>query len=355
VLWLISIVFLSPLISWAQSGVPVTVTEVRQMPTFRQVPLTGTVTSLRNAQLSAAISGLVNQLNVDAGSRVEAGDVLLELDSELVALQVQSSEARAMQQRNAVADAERRLREARKLAPQRSIAESVVRDLEAEVAEDEAALQQAQADAGYQRAILARHTVRAPFNGLVSAKLTELGEWVTPGQAVLELVAIDTVRLDFPVAEDYLRDIQQGDEVKFSLNAEADSVYPATVATVVPITDPGARTFLLRVVPKPGGPVLKPGMSVRAVLRLPTGREGLVVPRDATLRYPDGRVVVWTVEQGDKGPVVAEKLVQPGVQFDGQVEILKGLTADARVVVEGNEALQVGQAVTVSSASNRTD
>lgn len=337
----------------AQNGAPVTVVDIRQQSIFRQVPLTGTVTSLRNARLSAATSGLVNELAVDVGSRVAAGDVLLQLDPELAALQLQSAEASVLQARNALEDARRRLNEARELAPQRSIAESVVRDLESEVAVDDATLQQARADAGYRRALLERHTVRAPFDGVVGAKLTEVGEWVTPGQAVLELVATDAVRLDFPVAEDFLPAIHRGGEVRYQLNATPGEEYAGEVATVVPVTDPGARTFLLRVRPQEEGPALQPGMSVRAVLQLPTQRSALVVPRDATLRYPDGRTVVWTVENGDNGPQAVEHPVQTGLQFEGLVEIRSGLEADARVVVEGNEALQVGQAVQVRDAAAR--
>ncbi len=331
----------------ADKGVPVTIAPVKSLPIYRQVQLTGTVTSQHNAQLSAATSGLVKTLHVDAGSQVKAGDVLMELDSELAQLQLQSASARAEQARNALADAKRRLSEARELAPQRSIAESVVRDLTAEVAQDTAALKEAEAQAQYQKAVLARHQVRAPFAGVVSAKLTELGEWVAPGQAVFGLVAIRELQLDFPVVEDYLSAVDIGSRVTFSLNAEPERIHPGRVATVVPVTDPGARTFLLRVLPEARIASLLPGMSVRATLQLPTGRNGLVVPRDATLRYPDGRTIVWLLEKGDKGSVVVEQRVQTGLSFDGVVEVLDGLAPGAQVVVQGNEALQAGQRVWV--------
>jgi RND family efflux transporter MFP subunit len=216
-----------------------------------------------------------------------------------------------------------------------------VRDREAEVVLDEAALQQAVAEAGFQRAVLARHQVRAPFDGVVSAKLTELGEWVTPGQPVFELVALDAIRLDFSVSEDFLPAIAPGGRVGFSLSARPGETFAGEVTTVVPVTDRNARTFLLRVRPSDESPLLLPGMSVTATLKLPTGRDGLVVPRDALLRYPDGRTVVWTV--GDN--VVSEHRVQTGLQFDGMVEIRGGIEPGDKVVVEGNEALRDGQSV----------
>ncbi|MDJ0877744.1 MAG: efflux RND transporter periplasmic adaptor subunit [Halieaceae bacterium] len=329
--------------STAQSRVPVSATEVTRREIFQTVPMTGTVTSERSARLSAATSGLVHALNVDAGYQVARGDVLLELDPELVQLQLQSAEAQVTQARSELADARRRLAEAEELVPKASIAESTVRDREAEVALDEATLQQALAEAGLQRALLARHQVRAPFDGVVSSKLTELGEWVNPGQAVFELVAIDTIRLDFSVSEDFLPAIAPGGRVGYTLNARPGETWDGEVATVVPVTDRNARTFMLRVRPAEQRPLLLPGMSVTATLKLPTGRDGLVVPRDALLRYPDGRTVVWTV--GDD--IVSEHRVQTGLQFDGMVEIRDGIDAGDRVVVEGNEALRDGQAVEV--------
>ncbi len=327
----------------AQSPVPVSATEVTRREIFRTVPMTGTVTSERSARLSAATSGLVHVLKVDAGFQVQRGDVLLELDPELTGLQLEAAEAQVKQARSELADAKRRLEEARELVPKASIAESTVRDREAEVVLDEATLQQAVAEAGFQRALLERHQVRAPFDGVVSSKLTELGEWVNPGQAVFELVAIDAIRLDFSVSEDFLPAIAPGGRVGYTLNARPGDTFDGEVATVVPVTDRNARTFLLRVRPKGDQPLLLPGMSVTATLKLPTGRDGLVVPRDALLRYPDGRTVVWTV--GDDR--VSEHRVQTGLQFDGLVEIRGGVDAGDRVVVEGNEALRDGQAVEV--------
>jgi multidrug efflux pump subunit AcrA (membrane-fusion protein) len=124
--------------------------------------------------------------------------------------------------------------------------------------------------------------------------------------------------------------------------------YRGTVRSVVPVAEPGARTFLLRVLPDQEAlQDLLPGMSVTALLRLETGRSGLTVSRDATLRYPDGRVVVWTVDESEQGPVAREQVVSPGVSFDGLVEIRAGLEAGDQVVVRGNESLRDGQRITL--------
>ncbi len=334
-------------VSQSDNGVPIRVDVVTAQAIQRSIALTGTVTSPRSAQLSTAAAGLVTALLVDEGSEISTGDVLLELDPILAQSQWQGSQASADVARLAAADSTRRLQEAHALIPQKSIAKSVVRDLEAEVAQDAADLQRAEAEAGYSKGILDRHQLRAPFSGVVSAKATELGEWVIPGQPVLTLVATQELRMDFPVSEDYLADVTLATPVSYNLGSNADDARPGVITTVVPVTNPGARTFLLHVQPTDTDPRMIPGMSARAHLTLSTGRQGLTVPRDAILNYPDGRVVVWVVEDGADGPQVTETQIVTGVVFDGNVEVLEGLTAAAQVVVQGNETLQSGQRVAV--------
>jgi multidrug efflux pump subunit AcrA (membrane-fusion protein) len=88
-------------------------------------------------------------------------------------------------------------------------------------------------------------------------------------------------------------------------------------------------------------------MSVNAELQFGAGRSSVVVPRDAVLRYADGRTVVWVIEAADGADRAAERLVETGLSFDGLVEIRQGVTTGDRVVVEGNEALRNGQRVAI--------
>lgn len=339
--------------AWALLGAPLSVAQVpvetlavRKEAILQQLQLTGSVTARRSSRLSLSTPGLVQDLSVDAGDRVTTGDELLRMDDELARLDWQAARAAAREASLQLEDARRRLEEGRSLLPQRGIAETAVRDREAEVAQAEAALARAEAEAERRRALLQRHLLRAPFPGIISSRHTDLGEWVTPGTSVFELVGLEDLRLDFAVAEDVVAGIRPGAVARYRLGKAPDRVWSAQVESLVPVADPGARTFLLRLLPDEQRPsFILPGMSVTAELSLDTGRRALTVPRDALLRYPDGRVVVWTVEAGEAGPVARENPVQPGLTFDGRVEIRSGLEADAEVVVRGNESLSVGQRV----------
>lgn len=339
--------FINPTLVHASDAVPVRIAIVQEQAIEQALQLTGTVASARSARLSPSTAGLVTVLNVDAGSAVNTGDVLLELDAELAKWEWQGSQASVSSTQLALTDARRRLKEAKALAPKQSIAETVVRDLASEVAEDEAALQRAQADAKYRKGVFDRHIMKAPFAGIVSVKHTELGEWVTPGAAVLELVATEDLHIDFQVSEDFLSVIETDAPVTYTLGDSATAPRLGKIAMLVPVADPGARTFLVRVEPDQSHGAMSPGMSARAVLNLDSGRRGIAISRDAIIKYPDGRVVAWVVNANQNGDVVAEKSLNTGLEFDGMVEILQGLRAGDRVVVQGNERLRPGQRVTV--------
>lgn len=335
----------------AAAQVPVQVEPVSNRDIVRQINVTGTVTSPRTAVLSTAVAGLVAELTIDEGRRVETGEALLQLDAELAQLALERARAEVRQRETAVADAQRRFSEAEKVGTQRGIARTQIESLRAEVSSDEAALVAAQAAAREQQAIVERHTLKAPFAGVISERHTELGEWVNPGDALLELVATDNLRFDFRVGQDNFAALSPNTPVEISLDALQERTLAAHIDSIVPVKDPSARTFLVRVLadtadadaPLP----ITPGMSARGKLNIDVGRSGIAVSRDAILRFPDGRVTVWLVDSAPELPVVHEQVVSTGFEFDGVVEILSGLADGDVVVVRGNETLQEGQTVTI--------
>ncbi len=336
-LWLVAAVCM------ADAGVRVSLTTVETTDILRELRLTGTVTAQHNASLSVAAAGLVQDILVDTGATVARDDVLLRMDAELAELRHAAARAAVAQAQVRARDAERRLQEAESLLPQRGIAETTVRELAADRDAAQAQLQQVTAEAALAQALLDRHTLRAPFPGVISLRRTERGEWLNPGQAVFDLVGLDDLRLDFAVPEDYLSSLQVGAPLTFTTAAAPTRELTGRVASLVPVADTAARTFLLRIAPADDAHSgLLPGMSVSARLALATGRRGIAVPRDALVRYPDGRVVVWTAQADGDALVARENTVTTGLAFAGQIEILQGLAANEQVVVRGNEALQPG-------------
>lgn len=338
-------------LAMAQQNAPtVLVSHAEQTALIEEVPLTGTVVSPRIAELSTEVSGIVDEIGVELGDRVEAGTQILRLNSELEALTLEAARASTEQARHELADARRRLAEARKLGEVQSL--SVAESIAAEVQIDVASLRRAQAEEKREVARLERHRLTAPFAGVVSRKLVERGEWIQPGQTVIELVALDQLRIDFQAPQSVYAKIGDLTRLRVRLDALPGRQFDGRLERIVPVTDPVSRTFLIRAALDKTEVRLAPGMSASGVLRLDSGERGVVVPRDAIIRYPDGRVTVWIADADGEQARVRELRVQTGLSFGGRVAITSGLEAGALVVVRGNESLYEGQTVILREADS---
>jgi RND family efflux transporter MFP subunit len=332
----------------SEAGIPqVVVGSAKMMPVFDEIPLSGTVTSPRAAKLSTEVSGLVKTIVVDAGDRVKTGDVLLTLDPELGELELEAARAVTEQARQELADAGRRLADAKKLANRQVISTNELQSLEAEVRVDTAAVRRYMAEQQRQEARMRRHRLLAPFTGVISRKSAETGEWIQPGDTVVDLIATDGLRIDFQAPQAVFTRVTMASEVRVRLDALPDKLFAGIIQTIVPVNDPNARAFLLRVTLGDTGAAMVPGMSASGLLRLQSDAEGVVVSRDALLRYPDGRVTVWVVNDDGERKTVTERQVKTGTSFNGQVAVIQGLDAGVQVVLQGNEALRQGQTVAI--------
>jgi len=350
-----SIVFLfvslgTPVVQAAEANkdAPVTTVNVTQKPIVETVPLTGTITSERSSNLSSRVSGLVAEVSVDAGHEVTQGETLIQLDTELAKLALARAEAAVSEARAQLDEATRLRDEARKLLDSRNIPETQVRAAEAEVAIRQAALERLQVEAREQRERLQRHTVVAPFDGVVSRKLTEVGEWVDTGTPVLELVDTEHLRLDVQAPQDLYQAVKPDMPVTVRMDALENETVEGTVRAKIPVNDPAARTFLVRVSLDNSAGKLATGMSAQAFFRIDSNKTGLVLPRDSIVRLPDGTNNVWVVSEKDNGQTSASKRqVKLGKIMADEVVIQSGLEAGQQVVLRGNEVLSDGQQVKV--------
>jgi len=180
--------------------------------------------------------------------------------------------------------------------------------------------------------------VRAPFAGSVVAKLTEVGEWIDVGEAVVEIVQLDPIDAWLEVPEGDVDDLDRVPTVMIDVEPVGRTVSGSDVAIVARANEL-ARTFPVRVrVPNTDG-VLKPGMSVSA--QIPTGENESVttVHKDALLRDDAGTFVFFDAE-GVAMPARVERLWGSG---DRVVIRSAMLRAGMRVVTEGNERMFPGQ------------
>lgn len=334
----------------AQAAEPalVSVVEVEQRRWQQTVPLYGTLTSPRDAQLTARVAGLVDSVVVEAGDRVGAGDTLLRLDRRLEELTLDTLSASADAARAQATEARRLLTESQRLSKRGAASATELEARRSQVAMSAANLERLQAEAARQRERLARHAVVAPFDGVVRERLVEPGEYVAETTPVVGLVATDRLRMDVAAPQQYYDLIAPGMAVRIQPQSRADRSINASVAVTVPASDAMARSFLVRMYVDNTAGRLTPGMSAKVLFDIQSDEAVLVAPRDAVVRVPGGGGTrMWVVEQTDDGARARMRQVSLGRGANGFVEVLDGLRAGDAVVVRGNESLGHDQPVRV--------
>jgi len=336
-----------------ETAVPVEVIVARKTTEqTRDLSLTGTVTAKRRARLSSRTSGLVMALNVDAGSAVKEGDVLITLDTRMAEITLQLIRAEIEQAKIEKAEAERRVDEIRELARKGGFPKSQAETLKSTLSISEANLKQLELRQSEQLEIIERHQLVAPFDGVISRKLSEAGEWVTTGTAVLELVEMQQPWFDVQVPQGSLGPLNRAEQASVNLDAFPGRWFPSEIAVTVPVKDAVSRTFLTRLQLRDSEGLATPGMSGTVKISYRSAdSDSVQVPRDAIVRFADGSAKVWVVQQeggADRGNVQSQ-LVKTAGRLAEVIEVVDGLTGGELVVVRGNEALQEGQVVTVRS------
>lgn len=330
--------------------IPLVVVEKAQTQNvIKQIPLTGTVTSSQVSRLSSEVSGHVSVIHVDIGDRVKKGDPLLQFDREIEALNLKAIQAAKLQSQEELSEAKRRYESGKRLRKKGGISKEELEQRQANVKIAEAVYQRQFAEEQKQQAIVNRHTIKAPFNGVISEKLTEVGEWIDTGKPVFTLIAMNGLQVDFQVPQELYSQIDNKSQITIRLDAIPDKTFEGKIDAFVPVSDPDARTFLIRTNLDTDMVNMTPGMSAQGMLRVNIGKTGVVVPRDAIMRYRDGRVAVWVVSTEGESSKVSEQIVKTGHSFSGKVSIVEGLQAGTTIVVQGNESLKNGQTVLIHS------
>ncbi|HET8819749.1 MAG TPA: efflux RND transporter periplasmic adaptor subunit, partial [Xanthomonadaceae bacterium] len=233
----------------------------------------------------------------------------------------------------AASEAERLYKRQSELAEQQLIARS---QLDTQRAVRDAA----RARVAQVRAQLGDRTIRAPFAGRLGIRQVSPGALVTPGTVIATLDAIDRVYVDVPVPESALATLSAGQHVSGRASAYPDITFEGTVATVGSRIDPATRSLTVRAdFPNPDHR-LRPGMLVEVRLHQPE-REALVVPEIAIVQVGT-EAFAWRVGEGGE---VQRASVTVGSRQQGQADILSGLAAGDRIVVDGTGKLRPGSVV----------
>jgi HlyD family secretion protein len=342
----------------------------------------GYVTARRRATVSAKVTGKVVEVNVEEGMKVRRGQVLARLDDAQARAALSLAESQVASARRGVTETEVRLREADLTVKRRRqlVKEGIIGQAELDAAEAEADSLRARLDVMRQEVVVAERlvairqtdltdtVVRAPFDGVAISKDAQPGEMVSPISAgggftrtgISTIVDMSSLEVEVDVSESYINRVSDGQPVTAVLDAYPDWRIPAHVITAVPTADRQKATVLVRIgfdrsAPSaPLDPRILPDMGVKVAFHGPeeagaaesaagqAPRARLLVPK-AAVRQLEGRDVVFVLKENR----VERRAVRVGTADGDRVEIVSGVNAGERVVVDAPPDLADGSRVRV--------
>jgi membrane fusion protein (multidrug efflux system) len=311
--------------------VPVEAAKVVAAPLREQVTAIGTLLSNEAVTISSEVPGRLKEIHFQEGQPIDKGAPLFTLDDSIYRAQLDDAAAklRLAEQTNKRTSA----LFTNKYATAQSADESA-----SNLAVNTAAVELA-------RVQLEKAHIVAPFSGIVGLRRVSVGEYITAGQALVNLEAIDPVKADFRVPEKFLPAIRVGQTIRIKVDAFPEDSFEGKVYAIDPRLDIAGRSLLVRAVVPNGDQRLRPGLFARVTVLLQLKEDALSVPEQAIVPQGDSQFVFKIVD----GKVHLTKVVT-GTRRDGRVEIVEGLAPGDQVVTAGQLKIRDGTAVSVVNA-----
>ena len=310
----------------------------------------GTLVAVNGTDVTTESGGVVRAIEFTAGQPVAAGSVLVRLntaneEATLKALETSAKLAETQAQR------------------WQQLGKDKLVSLD-EVQQRTAAAAAARAQVEAQRALIAQKTIRAPFAGRLGIRKVNLGQFVSPGDAIVSLQQLDPIYLDFSLPEQMIGQLKQGDSVRATVDALPGQAFEGKVTAVEPQVDPNTRNFKAQATLRNPDGALRPGSFAKVGFDLGGEREVVVIPQTAVSFNPYGNAVfvIGKVKRkagetdmqgkpltGDK-LVVTQRFIKTGATRGDLIAVVDGLKPGEQVVTSGLLKLRNGAEVTVNNA-----
>ena len=327
-------------------------------PLSQTQPVIGRFVAKQAGIVSARVAGAVTEMRVEVGDRVKRGEILAVIDLQKMTLLRDAARAEADQaQAGENAARARHNKTQNELTRIEGIQDSVIysaarhEDAVQSVFESEAtAAGAAAAFAGARARLmlaegdLINARVRAPYDGLVRARHTEIGSYLQTGDSVLDLVNDTDLEIEVFVPSNRVAGLTPGTTIQ--VRPADGSSQTAVVRGVGAEENATSRTRLIRFTPESGATTkYGVGESVDALLPLGVPREVVTVHKDAVLKR-QGMSLVYVVDEENAAQI---RPVELGEAIGPRFEVLSGLESGETVVIRGNERLRPGQALRIGS------
>lgn len=302
----------------------------------------GTLESVQGVIVTAELTGKVTGIAFEPGSRIKAGELLVQQDISIENAQLRSAEA-------AVALASLTFERSKKMLATKVVAEANYDNALAQ-------LKQAQAQADIIRATIAKKTIRAPFSGRLGIRQVNLGQIIKENAPIVSLQTLDPIFVQFLVPQQQLTQMQPGYTVRITSDAlPKGSAMTGTITAVNPEVEVASRNIRVQATVANQDERLRPGMFVQVAVMQPKASQVLAIPSTAVLYapYSDSVFLLETAQAEDKdlaqAQTVRQQFVRLGEKRGDFVAVISGLTAEQTVVSTGVFKLRNNQAVVVDN------
>jgi membrane fusion protein (multidrug efflux system) len=278
-------------------------------------------------EIKCETDGIVQEINFAEGERVAKGQTLLKLDETKFTAALTEAEATL------------KLSQANYDRAKQLVTDKLISQQEFEQIASTFAVSQAAVD--LKRRQLKDARIYAPFAGIVGARQISPGQVISRNTTFTWLVDLDTVKVEVKVPERYLRQLQVGQPLEFVVAAFPGEKFRGEVYFISPQIDENTRTALIKArIPNPAAK-LRGGMFASLELTLQLHQAAIVIPEPALMSNGDN-FTVFVVDEKSQAQV---RPIQVGLRLAGKAEIVSGLNAGEKVVVEGTQKLRPGAPV----------
>ncbi|MFQ5605266.1 MAG: efflux RND transporter periplasmic adaptor subunit [bacterium] len=305
------------------AGIPVQVAEAKKGDISTFLMQTTTIEAERQVDVLAKVAGQVVKLPAEEGDKVKKGDLLAQLDEAELKINFIQAKVRMDTDKATLERAKNML--AKKLVAEENY-ESTRLQYESTKASYEAA-----------RLQLEYTSVRAPFDGVVTARNVELGQRVNVNQPLFTIADFSPLRAKIYVPEKDMHRIIVGQRAKITIESEADLDFPGVVRMISPVVDPTSGTAKVTIDIENDRGKLKPGMFASVYITTETHHNALLIPKKALILESD-LDQVYIYQNGSAHKVT----LQVGFTSGDDIEVLSGLQDGDLVVTAGQEGLREG-------------
>jgi membrane fusion protein (multidrug efflux system) len=310
----------------ARPPMPVETAKVRVADSERLISAVGNLRSNESVLIAPEIAGRIEKIGFDEGEQVQQGQLLIKLDSATL----EAERDRAVASRNL---SRANYQRAKTLLKDHAVSAKERDEAYAQWKLDEANVRLAKAQ-------LDKTIILAPFSGTLGLRQVSVGDYVQPGQPLVNLEAIEQLKVEFKVPEKYLAEVKVDQQVALTSDAYPGRNFTGQVYAIDPQVEEQSRSLVVRGLLDNTERALFPGQFVRVQLRVSTRPDALFIPEQALIPQAKAKMVFKVVD----GKAVQVQ-VETGIRMKGWVEVTSGIGAGDVVITGGHQKIGPGSPV----------